>query len=72
MLSPYLPLASGEGDVDETAGVLETLESTALGDLGLLLGLNLFPWWLASSSRRAKKNRRAAGGESCEPWGSET
>lgn len=38
----YLPLATGQGDVDETTGVLETLEGTALGDLGLLLGLNLF------------------------------
>ena len=39
--STDLPLATGHGDVDETAGVFEALESTALGDLGLLLGLNL-------------------------------
>ena len=38
----YLPLAASQGNVDETAGVLEALESTALGDLGLLLGLNLW------------------------------
>ena len=38
----YLSLAASQGDVNETAGVLEALESTALGDLGLLLGLNLF------------------------------
>lgn len=38
----YLALATGESNVDETTGVFEALESTALGDLGLLLGLNLF------------------------------
>lgn len=37
----YLPLATGESDVDETTGVLEALEGTALRNLWLLLGLNL-------------------------------
>lgn len=37
----YLALASGEGDVDETAGVCESLLRAALGGLLLLLGLNL-------------------------------
>lgn len=36
-----LALAASQGDVDETTGVLEALESTALGDLGLLLLVNL-------------------------------
>lgn len=61
MLTPYLPLASGEGDVDEATSVLEALESTALGDLGLLLRLNLFPWWLALLCRRAKSRCIAVG-----------
>jgi hypothetical protein len=39
--SPYLPLAAGNGDVDETPGVQLALVGAALGDLGLLLGLNL-------------------------------
>ena len=38
----HLPLAAGrESDVDETASVLLPLVGTALGPLGLLLGLNL-------------------------------
>lgn len=37
----YLALATGEGDVDETAGVDDTLVGTALGLLGLLLLLDL-------------------------------
>jgi hypothetical protein len=37
----HLSLATGEGNVDESTGVLEALESTALGDLGLLLLLDL-------------------------------
>jgi hypothetical protein len=37
----HLSLATSEGNVDESTGVLEALESTALGDLGLLLLLNL-------------------------------
>jgi hypothetical protein len=40
--SAYLPLATGHGNVDETAGVLEALESTALGLLLLLLLLDLY------------------------------
>lgn len=36
-----LPLSSGEGDVNETAGVLDALLGTALGGLLLLLWLNL-------------------------------
>lgn len=36
-----LPLSSGEGDVDETAGVLNALLGTALGGLLLLLRLDL-------------------------------
>lgn len=36
-----LPLATGHGDVDETAGVCEPLLRAALGGLLLLLGLNL-------------------------------
>ena len=39
--SAYLALATGEGDVDESAGVCEPLLRTALGELLLLLGLNL-------------------------------
>ena len=39
----HLSLATGEGDVDETAGVCEPLLGAALGGLLLLLGLNLFP-----------------------------
>lgn len=38
----YLPLASGHGDVDEAAGVSDSLLGTALGGLLLLLGLNLY------------------------------
>ncbi len=45
----YLPLSTGQGNVDESAGVLEALESTALGDLRLLLGLNLFVKILVSN-----------------------
>lgn len=41
MCETYLPLATGEGDVDEAAGVYEPLPGAALGDLLLLLGLNL-------------------------------
>lgn len=40
----YLSLATGEGDVHETAGVRESLLGTALGGLGLLLLLNLFTY----------------------------
>lgn len=40
-LLSYLPLATGEGDVDEAASVQEPLPRAALGDLLLLLGLNL-------------------------------
>lgn len=36
-----LPLSSGEGDVNETAGVLNALLGTALGGLLLLLRLDL-------------------------------
>ena len=36
-----LPLATGHGDVDETAGVCDPLLRAALGGLLLLLGLNL-------------------------------
>lgn len=39
--STYLPLATGHGNVDETAGVLETLHGAALGLLLLLLCLDL-------------------------------
>ena len=39
--SAHLPLATSHGNVDESSGVLEALKSTALGDLGLLLLLNL-------------------------------
>lgn len=45
----HLSLAAGQGDVDETASVLQALESTALGDLRLLLGLNLFVEILVSN-----------------------
>lgn len=37
----HLALATGHGDVDETAGVQDTLVGAALGSLLLLLGLNL-------------------------------
>lgn len=37
----YLALATGHGNVDETASVLDTLVGAALGVLLLLLGLNL-------------------------------
>lgn len=40
-LPTYLALATGHGNVDETAGVLDALEGTALGLLGLLLLLDL-------------------------------
>ncbi len=36
-----LPLATGESNVYESAGVCDTLLSAALGGLLLLLGLNL-------------------------------
>ncbi len=36
-----LPLATGEGNVHETAGVCDSLLRAALGGLLLLLGLNL-------------------------------
>ena len=42
-MSTDLPLATGHGDVDETASVSEPLLGAALGGLLLLLGLNLFP-----------------------------
>jgi len=38
----YLALATGHGDVNETAGVENTLVSAALGVLLLLLGLDLY------------------------------
>lgn len=38
----YLALATGHGNVDETAGVQNTLVGAALGGLLLLLGLNLY------------------------------
>ncbi|OWT42795.1 hypothetical protein VFPPC_18050 [Pochonia chlamydosporia 170] len=41
-VASHLSLATSEGDIDESSGVFETLESAALGDLGLLLGLNLY------------------------------
>jgi hypothetical protein len=41
-ISTYLPLATSHGNVDETAGVLEALQSTALGLLLLLLLLDLY------------------------------
>ena len=37
----YLPLAAGHGDVDEAAGVGNSLLGATLGRLLLLLGLNL-------------------------------
>ena len=37
----YLALATGHGDVDEAAGVENTLVGAALGLLLLLLGLDL-------------------------------
>lgn len=41
MCRSYLALATGQGNVDETASVDETLAGTALGGLLLLLLLNL-------------------------------
>ena len=41
MFVTSLSLSSGQGDVDEASGVLLALVSTALGDLGLLLRLDL-------------------------------
>ena len=38
----HLPLATGEGDVDETASVCDSLLGAALGRLLLLLRLDLF------------------------------
>lgn len=38
----YLALATGHGNVDEAAGVLDTLVGAALGNLLLLLGLDLY------------------------------
>jgi hypothetical protein len=38
----YLPLATGHGDVDETTSILEALHGAALGELLLLLGLDLY------------------------------
>lgn len=40
-MSTDLALATGHGDVHETAGVCEPLLGAALGGLLLLLGLNL-------------------------------
>jgi len=39
--SAHLSLATSEGNVDKATGVLEALEGTTLGGLGLLLLLNL-------------------------------
>ena len=41
MLCAHLSLATGHGDVDEAAGVCDSLLCAALGGLLLLLGLNL-------------------------------
>lgn len=41
LVHSYLALATGQGNVDETASVDESLAGTALGALGLLLLLNL-------------------------------
>lgn len=41
-MSADLALATGHGDVYETAGVCEPLLGAALGGLLLLLGLNLY------------------------------
>lgn len=81
--SAHLSLSAGQGDVDETAGVLQALESTALGDLGLLLGLNLFVETLSVTASSSEGGRRfivasshrgiaseVAGG--IVPWESET
>jgi hypothetical protein len=38
----YLALATGHGNVDETAGVQDALVGATLGVLLLLLGLNLY------------------------------
>ena len=49
--SAHLSLSACQGNVDETTGVLETLEGAALGGLGLLLGLNLQSFRGQSSQR---------------------
>jgi hypothetical protein len=50
---PYLPFAAGsDGDVDEAPRVQLALVGTALGRLGLLLGLNL-EWGADSVNRDA-------------------
>lgn len=41
LVHSYLALATGQGNVDETASVDESLASAALGALGLLLLLDL-------------------------------
>lgn len=50
--SAHLSLATSEGDVDESSGVLEALKSTALRDLGLLLLLNLLFRMVSDRVRR--------------------
>lgn len=58
----YLSLATGEGDVHETAGVRESLLGTALGGLGLLLLLNLFTYWVSRlSGMRLESSSRVSG-----------
>lgn len=58
----YLSLATGEGDVHETAGVRESLLGTALGGLGLLLLLNLFTRWVSRlSGMRLESSSRVSG-----------
>lgn len=63
----HLPLATSEGDVDESSGVLESLKSSALGDLGLLLLLDLYTGeWSVIAIVGIREHRGV------EPWGSET
>lgn len=54
----YLALATGQGDVDETASVLDTLVGATLGVLLLLLGLNLD----AKKNSSEQRLQRAADG----------
>lgn len=61
----YLALATGHGNVDETASVEHTLVGATLGVLLLLLGLDLD----AKSSLKGLVGREATGDRRVAFWG---
>lgn len=71
-VASHLSLATSEGDIDESSGVFETLESTALGDLGLLLGLNLYAAEISQSVIAVRGFAGQWGSDVIVLWGSET